>query len=134
MELARSELVGPAGLGDLAHLRHGCDERLQVRLLVVTQRGGNADRGTVLAGKHQRFDPLLPDRVRHRLHLCLGRAELHQDDHPNLRIPAKLNWVPVTPTRQEFMYFSTPEKALFYVLVYLSLGCLFWQLWQRVKV
>lgn len=40
----------------------------------------------------------------------------------------------LTPTREEFMFFSFPEKLLFYTLIYLSLGFLFWQLWQRVQV
>jgi Fe-S oxidoreductase len=33
----------------------------------------------------------------------------------------------LTPTRQEFLYFSLPEKILFYVLVYSSLGYMAWQ-------
>lgn len=40
----------------------------------------------------------------------------------------------VTPTRTEFMHFSTGEKALFYVLAFLSLGIMAWQVYQRVKL
>lgn len=38
------------------------------------------------------------------------------------------------PTRQEFFHFSTPEKVLFYVLVYASLAVMFWQIAQRVRL
>jgi len=38
------------------------------------------------------------------------------------------------PTRTEFMYFSTPEKLLFYVFVFSSLGYMAWQFADRVRL
>jgi len=40
----------------------------------------------------------------------------------------------LTPTREEFLYFSLPEKLLFYGLVYLSLAYMVWQFWQRGRL
>lgn len=40
----------------------------------------------------------------------------------------------MTPTRAEFLYFSTFEKAIFYVLVFASIGIMLWQYWQRVRL
>ncbi len=40
----------------------------------------------------------------------------------------------MTPTREEFLYFSLPEKLLFYGLTALSLGVMFAQLWTRVQL
>ncbi len=38
------------------------------------------------------------------------------------------------PTRKEFLFISTPEKYLFYVLAYLSLAIMAWQIYQRVRL
>lgn len=40
----------------------------------------------------------------------------------------------MTPTRPEFLYLSTFEKVLFYVLVFSSLAYAAWQIMQKVKV
>ncbi|MDR3691462.1 MAG: (Fe-S)-binding protein [Fimbriimonas sp.] len=42
--------------------------------------------------------------------------------------------MPVEPTREEFLYFSWPEKALFYVIVYACLAYMAFQIVQRVRV
>jgi len=39
-----------------------------------------------------------------------------------------------TPTREEFLFFSLPEKLLFYVLMVLTLGYMAWQVWDRVRL
>ncbi|MCO5296714.1 MAG: heterodisulfide reductase-related iron-sulfur binding cluster [Fimbriimonadaceae bacterium] len=40
----------------------------------------------------------------------------------------------MTPTRQEFLFLSGTEKALFYVLAALSVAVMFAQIWQRAKL
>jgi Fe-S oxidoreductase len=40
----------------------------------------------------------------------------------------------MTPTRQEFMFFSTGEKVLFYALIYASLFWMFWQYRSRARL
>ncbi|CAN5729718.1 heterodisulfide reductase-related iron-sulfur binding cluster [soil metagenome] len=40
----------------------------------------------------------------------------------------------MTPTREEFLHFSVPEKALFYLLAAATLGYLGWQIWERVQI
>jgi Fe-S oxidoreductase/nitrate reductase gamma subunit len=40
----------------------------------------------------------------------------------------------VTPTRVEFLHFATWEKALFYVLTFISIGIMAWQIWGRVRL
>jgi len=40
----------------------------------------------------------------------------------------------LVPTREEFLYFSLPEKLLFYVLTFLALGYAAQQVWARVKL
>lgn len=40
----------------------------------------------------------------------------------------------MTPTREEFLHISGPEKILFYVLIYASLAIMAWQIVQRVRL
>jgi len=40
----------------------------------------------------------------------------------------------VDPTRTEFLNISTPEKVLFYVMIYASLAYMAWQVFQRVRL
>ncbi len=39
-----------------------------------------------------------------------------------------------TPTREEYLYFSLPEKLLFYAIAFATLGYMGWQIWHRVKL
>ena len=41
---------------------------------------------------------------------------------------------PIDPTREEFLFFSTPEKILFYVIVYCCLAYMAYQLIDRVRL
>ena len=40
----------------------------------------------------------------------------------------------MTPTRQEFLHLTYPEKVLFYVLIFASLGVMAWQIWSRSRL
>lgn len=40
----------------------------------------------------------------------------------------------MTPTRQEFLHITLPEKVVFYVLIFLSLGAMVWQIWSRSRL
>ncbi len=41
---------------------------------------------------------------------------------------------PVEPTRDEFLFFSLPEKALFYIIVYACLGYMVYQIIGRIRL
>ncbi len=39
-----------------------------------------------------------------------------------------------TPTREEYLYFSLPEKLIFYVVAFATLAYMGWQIWARIKL
>jgi hypothetical protein len=89
MEFERGELVGARGLGDFADAFERAEGGLDMVALILGEGGRDADGGAILAGQDEGFDALATQNVAYGIHLRLGCAELHDDDHLRLKVTCR---------------------------------------------